>query len=61
MPEPQKEILSLEDKIGIVIDFFYDLDSDLGKKAFSQCLMSQHSITYSETEKNECNCLWIEI
>lgn len=29
----------------------YSQNPDLVKKAFSQCLMSQHSITYSETEK----------
>lgn len=32
MSEPQKEILNINDKIGIVMDFFYNLNSSLGKK-----------------------------
>ena len=32
MPEPQKEIMTIEDKLGIVMDFFKDLNSSLGKK-----------------------------
>ena len=54
MPEPQKEILSLEDKIGIVIDFFYDLDSDLGKKVEETYLKYKTQIYFDNcSDKNE--------
>ena len=54
MPEPQKEISSLEDKIGIVINFFYDLDSDLGKKVEKTYAKYKTQIYFDNcSDKNE--------
>ena len=54
MPEPQKEISSIEDKIKIVLDFFYDLNPNLGKKVEDTYLKYKTQIYFDDcSDKNE--------
>ena len=54
MPEPQKEISSLEYKIKIVLDFFYDLNPNLGKKVEDTYLKYKTQIYFDDcSDKNE--------
>lgn len=53
MPEPQKEIMTIEDKLGIVMDFFNDLNSSLGKKVEDTYLKYKTQIYFDEcSDKN---------
>lgn len=54
MPEPQKEIMTIEDKLGIVMDFFNDLNSSLGKKVEDTYLKYKTQIYFDEcSDKNK--------
>lgn len=54
MPEPQKEIMTIEDKLGIVMDFFHDLNSSLGKKVEDTYLKYKTQIYFDEcSDKNK--------
>ena len=54
MPEPQKEIMTIEDKLGIVMDFFNDLNSSLGKKVKDTYLKYKTQIYFDEcSDKNK--------
>ena len=54
MPEPQKEIITIEDKLGIVMDFFNDLNSSLGKKVKDTYLKYKTQIYFDEcSDKNK--------
>lgn len=54
MPEPQKEIMTIEDKLGIVMDFFHDLNSSLGKKVKDTYLKYKTQIYFDEcSDKNK--------
>ncbi len=54
MPDPQKEIMTIEDKLGIVMDFFNDLNSSLGKKVKDTYLKYKTQIYFDEcSDKNK--------
>lgn len=54
MPEPQKEIMTIEDKLGIVMDFFNDLNSSLGKKVEDTYLKYKTQIYFDKcSDKNK--------
>ena len=54
MQEPQKEIMTIEDKLGIVMDFFNDLNSSLGKKVEDTYLKYKTQIYFDEcSDKNK--------